>query len=576
MSSYDACFGRPRLRFAQACHLSGTDSRHLLVLNPGPMKQLNAFYNVVKQSGLVDDDVLKLALDQHQQTNPGLTAQQFADALVNDKIITSWQREHLVKGKHRGFLVGSYKILRMLGRGGHSSVYLAEHLTLKQQRVIKVLKQTATSRPSSLQQRFVREAQAAARLDHPNVVRCHDIVIDEKLSYIVMEYFPGEDLEKLVRRRGALPVGESINYIIQAAQGLEYCRQAGMIHRDIKPSNLFRTQDKKVKILDLGLAMLERGDEQDASLTQMYNDNLGTADYIAPEQARNSHDVDFRADVYSLGCTLYHLLVGHPPFNQGTIIQRIAKHQTEMPTPIRRLRQDCPKQVEAICWKMIQKDPQQRFQSYRHLIQALNKLLSRPIEDPLGQSSDLAVGAGAHGQQKQLAGAQQSDYQTGEAEAAMGLETLEPIDDFEVPTGIESIDTDPIFQSSLETMSRLPQHPSVASSAVPLSSPVGTVGRPVSANGTAGNHPQRSATATRNGVRRRPLSEEEAYRRFVRRERLKMIWIGVGLLVGIGVSIAATVVINSWGDLNTPPPAAKSTEGVSGETDAKLNGGSNE
>ncbi len=537
------------------------------------MKQLNAFYNVVKQSGLVDDDVLKLALDQHQQANPGLTVQQFADALVNDKIITGWQREHLIKGKHRGFLVGSYKILRMLGRGGHSSVYLAEHLTLKQQRVIKVLRQTATSRSSSLQQRFVREAQAAARLDHPNVVRCYDIVIDQKLSYIVMEYFPGEDLEKLVRRRGALPVGESINYIIQAAQGLEYCRQSGMIHRDIKPSNLFLTRDRKVKILDLGLAMLERGDEQDASLTQMYNDNLGTADYIAPEQARNSHDVDFRADVYSLGCTLYHLLVGHPPFNQGTIIQRIAKHQTEMPTPIRRLRQDCPKQVEAICWKMIQKDPQQRFQSYRQLIEALNKLLSRPVVNPIGQSNDRAVGAGVQGQQKNLAGAQQSGYQTGDAEAAIGLETLEPIDDFDVPTGIESIDTDPIFQSSLETMNRLPQHPSVASSSVPLSSPVGTARRPVSANGAAGSSPQRSGMSTRNGARR-PLSEEEAYRRFVRRERLKMIWIGVGLLVGIGISVGATVVINSWGELNKPPPAAKSTEAVSEDVIATPNGGS--
>ena len=143
---------------------------------------------------------------------------------------------------------------------------------------------------------------------------------------------------------------------------MEHAHSKGVVHRDVKPANLLIDKQGSVRLLDMGLALVVAGDQE--SLTVANNENvLGTADYLAPEQALNSHDVDHRADIYGLGCTLYYLLTGKPPFSDGTLAQRIAKHQTEMPTPIRQIRSDCPGELEGICVKMIQKDPRYRYQS---------------------------------------------------------------------------------------------------------------------------------------------------------------------------------------------------------------------
>jgi serine/threonine protein kinase len=157
---------------------------------------------------------------------------------------------------------------------------------------------------------------------------------------------------------------DAARYVAQAARGLQHAHDARLIHRDVKPANLLLDDHGSIKILDLGLALFARDGE--ASLTLLHNENvLGTADYLAPEQALSSHDVDSRADIYSLGCTLYFLLTGHPPFPEGTLAQRIAKHQSKMPPDIRVDRPDCPRDLLSICVKMIQKDPQHRYR-YMH------------------------------------------------------------------------------------------------------------------------------------------------------------------------------------------------------------------
>ena len=287
----------------------------------------------------------------------------FAAALIAAGLLTRWQSDNLLKGRHKGFFLGKYKLLGHLGTGGMSSVYLAQHVLMNRRVAIKVLPKTRVN-DSSYLARFHLEAQAAARLDHANIVRVYDVdsqVDDDGAThYIIMEYVEGRDLHNIVRQDGPLEYRLAANYIAQAAAGLEHAHEAGLIHRDIKPANLLVDLKGTVKVLDLGLAKFSDTDK--ASLTIAHDENvLGTADYLPPEQAINSHTVDHRADIYSLGCTFYYVLTGHAPFPEGSLSQRLLYHQTQMPASISIDRPDVPRDLAEICVKMIQKLPQNRY-----------------------------------------------------------------------------------------------------------------------------------------------------------------------------------------------------------------------
>jgi len=227
---------------------------------------------------------------------------------------------------------------------------------------------------SSYLARFHLEAQATSQLDHPNIVRCYDVDNEGDTHYIVMEFIEGKDLNTIVKQEGPLPLELACNYIAQSAEGLEHAHEKALIHRDVKPANLLVDTKGIVKILDLGLALFS--DDVRASLTVEHNENvLGTADYLAPEQAVNSHKIDHKADIYGLGCSLYFLLTGHPPFPEGTLAQRIAKHQSQMPQDIRTIRTDCPRDLADICVKMMQKRPEKRFANMREVADALEAWL---------------------------------------------------------------------------------------------------------------------------------------------------------------------------------------------------------
>jgi serine/threonine-protein kinase len=230
---------------------------------------------------------------------------------------------------------------------------------------------------NSYLERFQREAKAIASLNHPNIVRAYDIDNDKDTHYMVMEYVDGADMQTLVRKHGPLPYLVAANYIAQSARGLQHAHDIGLIHRDVKPANLLVNRQGIVKVLDLGLALFE-DDKNDASLTMEYNDKvLGTADYLAPEQAINSHNVDHKADMYGLGCTLYFLLTGHPPFPDGSIASRIIKHQNSMPPDIRKDRPDCPGELDGICVKMMQKDPKFRYGSCNQVADVLEAWIAK-------------------------------------------------------------------------------------------------------------------------------------------------------------------------------------------------------
>ena len=334
------------------------------------------FLDLLRQSGLVDSDALDKALSDlgpstESDSPDGGSA--LADKLVETKLITAWQRTKLLEGRHKGFFLGRYKLLGLLGTGGMSSVYLAEHTRMHHRVALKVLPQSRVN-DSSYLARFQREAQAAARLDHKNIVRAYDIDNEGNIHYLVMEYVEGRDLQSIVNDDGPMEFDTIAEYIRQAAEGLEHAHNAGLIHRDIKPANLLVDQKGVVKVLDMGLARWEQDDKL-ASLTIAHEENvLGTADYLAPEQA-NSHTVDRRADIYSLGCTMYFLLVGHPPFPDGTLPQRIWKHQNQMPKSVYEERADAPPPLVDVCLRMMSKQPEARYQTSGEVSQVLARWL---------------------------------------------------------------------------------------------------------------------------------------------------------------------------------------------------------
>ena len=354
------------------------------------------FLKIVAKSGIVDPKALdRLVVKVREKLDGRLPSdpRKLSALFEKKKLITSWHAEKLLAGKYKGFFLGKHKLLGHIGTGGMSSVYLAEHVRMGDKRAIKVMPKSRVADATYLA-RFQLEAKAIASLSHPNIVQAYDIDNEGDVHYIVMEYVDGLDLQQLVKRDGALDFSTAADIIGQAARGLQHAHNKGVIHRDVKPANLLVDPDGVVKLLDMGLALVSSGDEE--SLTVVNNENvLGTADYLAPEQALNSHTVDHRADIYGLGCTLYFLLTGKPPFCDGTLAQRIAKHQSEMPPPIRLQRPDCPGELDGVCVKMIQKDPKYRYQNAGDIAEVLERFAAAvprgaKISVGLGQSADLA------------------------------------------------------------------------------------------------------------------------------------------------------------------------------------------
>jgi putative intracellular protease/amidase len=261
-------------------------------------------------------------------------------------------------------------------------VYQAEHRHMERIVALKVLGRDLTTNPLALE-RFRREAKAAARLTHPNIVTAHDFDQAGDLHFLVMEYVEGVSLSRLVETRGPLPVANACHYVRQAAFGLQHAHEQGMVHRDIKPHNLMLTPRGQVKVLDFGLARLaeERrrtgyhaaGPEQRSpgrALTA-FGSMLGTPDYIAPEQISDSHRADIRADLYSLGCTLYFLLTGRPPFPGGSVLEKAQSHLDTPPERVNVLRPDLPLELTTVLDRMMAKDPAQRYQTPKEVVAAL-------------------------------------------------------------------------------------------------------------------------------------------------------------------------------------------------------------
>jgi serine/threonine protein kinase len=264
-----------------------------------------------------------------------------------------------------GQLLGHFRIDDYIGTGGMGTVFRATDLRLQRPVALKLLPPEFADDPAAVQ-RFHNEARAAAHLDHEGIARVYYVGEDRGIHFIAFEFVHGVTVRDLIQQRGRLSVTETVQYAIQIASALAHAAARGVVHRDIKPSNLIVTPGGRVKLVDMGLArQFER--RGTGSLTQS-GVTLGTFDYIAPEQARDPRTADVRSDLYSLGCTLYHMLTGRPPFPEGTVLQKLLQHQQEDPPDVRQLNPSVPRRLAQILRKLMQKDPKDRYQTAEELV----------------------------------------------------------------------------------------------------------------------------------------------------------------------------------------------------------------
>ena len=266
--------------------------------------------------------------------------------------------------------LGSYVLIKALGSGGMSNVFRAIHEESGSVVAVKVLPRTLAKNVTLLQ-RFIREAKSAEALDHPNIVAIFDRGFDQGRHYLVLEYVEGRDMHDRVRLNGTLGPGEAVNFIREVAEGLRYAAGRGMIHRDVKPANLLMTPDGHAKIIDLGLAL--QIEDEDERVTRD-GTTVGTVDYMAPEQARDSRQTSERSDIYSLGCTFYYLLTGSAPFPGGGLSDKLARHYKAPIPEVREHRSDVSESLSLLIRKMMEKRPENRQADYTQLIAALDSL----------------------------------------------------------------------------------------------------------------------------------------------------------------------------------------------------------
>lgn len=322
--------------------------------------------------GVVSDSDVQ-ALLFRQRRLPGTSRPILTDTLLAEGLLTAFQAASIKSGHIAELRLGQYLLEDRIGSGGMGQVYLARHVKLPKQVAIKVLPQEHSPDPLAVA-RFIREAKTCGSIAHPNIVAVYDVEMTSTPPYIIMEFVPGVDLHSAVVRSGRFAVGEAAACGVMAANGLQRASELGLVHRDIKPANLIVNKTGDVKILDFGLARKAILADGESELTSTGTQNraiLGTVDYLAPEQAINSSTVDIRADIYSLGATLYFLLAGQPPFAGGTKMGTLLRKQMADPSPIHLLRPNVPPHFSSALQTAMARDPRARFQTPAEFATAL-------------------------------------------------------------------------------------------------------------------------------------------------------------------------------------------------------------
>jgi serine/threonine-protein kinase len=294
-----------------------------------------------------------------------------AQRLVAEGKLTRYQADALLTRRFDDLVMGNYEILDKLGTGGMGTVYKARHRRMKRVVALKLLTRD-TEKAEAFRQRFQREVETIAKLSHPNIVMAFDADEAKAGPFLVMEFINGCDLATEVARSSPLSVADAVDCTLQAARGLEYAHSQRIIHRDIKPGNLLRDSTGLVKVGDLGLARLNSPNAMN-SLTQA-GSILGTLDYLPPEQATSATVIDHRVDIYSLGCTLYYLLTGQPPYVAKSVLAMLGKHRDAEIPSLCIERPEVPTALDAIFRQMLAKKPEDRQQTMTDVVRGLEGL----------------------------------------------------------------------------------------------------------------------------------------------------------------------------------------------------------
>ena len=361
-----------------------------------PTITLPAYCALVVKSRLMPSEIVKDQFELWQSRNSNSDdLEAFRRHLVKAGFLSEYQSVMLARGHADGFQLGTYIIQDRIGKGRMAGVFRAIHST-GQVVAIKVLPPSSAQHPMLLS-RFQREAKLLIKLDHPNVVRAFEFGESGGKHYFAMEYLEGETLDEMLSRRGKLPVPEAVQIAYQAMRGLEHLHARGMVHRDVKPANIIlipgagsslaeNALKANAKLLDIGLGKSffdESGGNQSTDL-QLTGEGvlLGTPDYMPPEQARNAAAADIRADIYSLGCVLFHCLTGQPPFPDRNLMNQIIRHATEPMRPLGDFLKPVPDGLQSLVDRLTAKHPDERFQTPAEAIQAMKPFIRQLPEAP--------------------------------------------------------------------------------------------------------------------------------------------------------------------------------------------------
>lgn len=364
-------------------------------LEVGAVVSIEEFIEGLKSSRLMTADELRDIMVSLPPDMQPPTLKQLAAELVRRQKLTKFQAGRIASGRPQGLVLGKYVIQDKIGEGGMGEVFIAEHRRMKRPVVVKILPRAATESEYSIR-RFEREVEAAAQLQHPNIVTAFDADEEDDIHFLVMEFVDGVPLGEFVAREGPMSLEMAVSSILQTARGLEYAHEKGIVHRDIKPNNLMIVAGGDVKLLDMGLARFDDGRATIApdgdSLTQQ-NQIVGTVEYMSPEQVDDSSNVDGRSDIYSLGCTMFRLLTDRPPYQSDSVVKTLLAHRVQPIPSLLDDRPDAPKLLDRILKKMMAKSPDDRYATATDLIRdlkvCLKEIKSRtPTAAPLHRTSD--------------------------------------------------------------------------------------------------------------------------------------------------------------------------------------------